>query len=304
MVGSLKRLTQLSQWKPQARERALWVAIVAGPLAMLMSVLLLGVTLFAISRSPKPVNVYRSIADTQRVEHFASDSLLLSLGGTTAVEQKLLERKADEQSLDLSVTGFEVYNITPVDIERYPGTDAVEWVVTMAVSRVVPGADGKPRTNTYVVTILERDGSLQLLTLPRIVNPEMGRFTVDSSYTVAVDKKAPLGTSLEGFLSAYLTGGQGVSLRDYVSAGFNEPAISGSPYRSVEVEWIRAVSGTKDVSAGKPGDSVSALARVKASASQDTWTVMDFPVRMSMADNGNWWVDGFDSPLRWGKIGK
>jgi hypothetical protein len=286
MVGSLKRLTQLSQWKPQARERALWVAIVAGPLAMLMSVLLLGVTLFAISRSPKPVNVYRSIADTQRVE------------------QKLLERKADEQSLDLSVTGFEVYNITPVDIERYPGTDAVEWVVTMAVSRVVPGADGTPRTNTYVVTLLERDSNLQLLTLPRIVNPEMGRFTVDSSYTVAVDKKGPLGKSLEGFLSAYLTGGQGVSLRDYVSAGFTDPAISGSPYRSVEVEWIRAVSGTKDVSAGKPGDSVSALARVKASASQDTWTVMDFPVRMSMADNGNWWVDGFDSPLRWGKIGK
>lgn len=304
MSGNLRKLTQLSQWRPRARERALWVAIIAGPLSLLLSLLLVLGVMIVIARTPKPVDVYRAIAATQRAEHFASDSLLLVLAGNSSMEKKLIARKSDEESIPLSINGFEVFTISPVDVQRYPGTDgAVEWVVTLSATRVVPGTDGVPRTNNYLVTLIERNASFQLLTLPRIVNPTTESFTVASAYTAAVDKNGALGKALNGFVTAYLTTGQpGVSLRDYISAQFTGSPITDSPYNAVDIEWIRALNGSKDISTAKPGDVFNVLVRVRASASQDTWTTLDIPVQVSMADNANWWVDGFDSPLQWGKI--
>lgn len=304
MATNLRKLTQLSQWKPRARERAIWVAIVSGPLALLIALLAVVVMAASLSKVPAPVNTYTAIADTTKVQNYARNALLLWLGGNTGQEKPLLARNTAERSVDLSNAGFEVFSVDPAGVERHPGSDAVEWVVTLSATLVVPGSNGAPQVSTYAVTVLDRDGSYQLLTWPRIANPPTETFTVSSKYTVGVEKNGPLGKALDRFVVAYLTSvGSNTSLGQYVSAQFAGAPIANTPYSSVEIESIKSLAGSQTVSAAKPGDTLSVLVRVKAGASVDTWSVMDLPLRVSLGDNNIWLVDGFDNPVRWGPIG-
>lgn len=302
MASNLRKMTQPTQWKPQARRRATLLAIYSGPLALAL-VLLLGLATFAsFGKVPKPVDTYAAITETTRVQNFARNALLLWLGGTVTSEKPLLARSSAAQTISLSETPFEVRSIDPSDIERFPGTDAVQWRVTLSATLVAPGSP-TPQVNRFAVTVLDRDGDFQLLTWPYIVNIATTEFKVASRYTVPVDRTGPLGQSLDRFATAYLTStGNATSLGQYTSAEFSGAAIAGSPFTTAAIEEIRAMEGSVPLNTAKPGDRISVLVRVKASASLQTWSVMDFPLRMSLSANDVWLVDGFDSPVRWGNL--
>jgi len=303
MGTNLRKLTQLSQWKPQARERAVLLAMISGPLALLLVLVMSVIVVASLSRVPAPVNTYAAIANTERVQNFARNALLLWLGGSKPAEKRLLDRNHAEQSIDLSSAGFEVFSIEPVDVARLQGSDAAEWEVTMAATLVVPGSNGAPQVNTYKVIVLDHDGDYQLLTWPSIVNHANSTFTVNSRYTAPVDRNSALGSALERFVTAYLTStGPNTSLGQYVSAAFTGSPIADSPYSSAEIESIKALEDNPLVANAKPGDQLSVMVRVKASASVDTWSVMDLPLKVSLGDNNIWLVDGIESPVRWGAV--
>lgn len=301
-MSNLRKLTELSQWKPKARERALLFTMISGPLALLLALVLMVMTLTALSQIPKPVNTYAAITDVTRVQNFAQNSLLLWLGGSTSSEKPLLARSSAAPSISLSAVPFEVRSIDPSDIVRFEGSDAVQWLATFAVTFVAPGA-GTAQINRFSVTVLDHDGDFQLLTWPSIVNSESNAFRVASKYTVPVESRGELGESLRRFVTAYLTStGESTSLGQYVSSSFSGTAISDSPYSSVEVVEIKAAAGGPPVANAEPGTQVSVLVRVKAIAAIETWSIMDLTLRVSLGSNNVWLVDGIDSPIGWGPI--
>ena len=302
MVSNLRLLAQPSQWKPRMRERAFLLAIISGPLALLLSLVVTVVTLAAVANIPKPVNTYAAISNVTRVQNYARTALVLWLSGSRSSEKPLLARKTSEQSVELSETGFEVFAVDPVDIVRQQGSDAVEWVVTLSATLVPPGA-GSPQVNRYVVTVLDRDGHYQLLTWPVIANGDAGTFRVASKYTVPIDRNGALSQSLQRFVTAYLTAGnQSASLGQFVSSEFAGSAILDSPYSSADIQQISALADSPQPSTAKPGTQLSVLVRVKAAASVNTWSLMDLPLKVTLGANNVWLVDGVESPIRWGAI--
>ena len=302
MATNLRKLTQLSAWKPRARERALLAAMISGPLALLVALIVGALVVATVANTPKPVNTYTAISSAQKAQNYARNALLLWLSGSKPAEKVLLSRNTAEQVVNLSDNGFEVFTIDPVDIERHQGSDAVEWVVTLSATLVSPGA-AAPQVNRFSVTVLEHEGNYQLLTWPMIVNADNQSFTVTSKYTVPVERTSPLGQAMQRFVTAYLTStGTATSLGQYVSAEFTGTAIADSPYSSADIDSIKALAGSPQPSTAKPGTQLSVLVRAKASASVGTWSVMDLPLRVSLGANNVWLVDGFDSPLRWGAI--
>lgn len=301
-MSNLRKLTELSQWKPRARERALLFTMISGPLALLLALVMMVMTLTAVARIPKPVDTYAAITDVTRVQNFAQNSLLLWLGGSASSEKPLLARSSAAPSIALSEVPFEVRSIDPSDIARWQGSDAVQWQATFAVTFVAPGA-GAAQINRFSVTVLDRDGDYQLLTWPSIVNAESDSFKVATKYNVPVEAGGKLGESLRRFVTAYLTStGEATSLGQYVSSSFTGTAISGSPYSSAEIVEIKAAQGGPPVANAAPGTQVSVLVRVKAIAAIETWSIMDLALRVSLGSNNVWLVDGIDAPIGWGPI--
>lgn len=302
MASNLRKLTDLSQWKPRARQRALLLAAACGPLALVMALMTFMVTTSALTRLPKPVDVYRAINDGAVVSNFARKSLLLWLGGTSTSTKSLMARSSAAHSIELSELPFEVRWIDPAGVQRWQGADAVQWRVTLDATLVAPGS-AAAQINRFAVTVLDHDGDYQLLMWPVIVSPDITPFTVVSKYTVAVGDKNPLHDQLQRFATAYLTSPVGsTSMGQYVSAKFHGSAIADTPYSSATVEQVKSAAGDPQLSTAKPGTQLKVLVRVKASASTKTWSVMDLPLRVSMSENRTWLVDGFDAPIGWGDI--
>jgi hypothetical protein len=299
---SLGKLLQPSQWKPHVRERALVFAVVSGPLALMLAVMTFAVASMILARLPKPVNTYTAITDVTRVQNFARNSLLLWMGGSVSSQPALLARSSAAHKIDLSPVPFEVRSIDPSDIVRWQGFDAVQWQATFAVTFVAPGS-GSAQINRYMVTVLDRGGDYQLLTWPSIVNADTKPFRVETKYTNPVDSKGSLRQSLDRFVTAYLTStGSAASLGQYVSSKFVGSAIADSPYTSAEIQTVRASSSTPVPAKPAPGTELSVLVTVKASASAETWSVMQLPLRVSLGANRVWLVDGIDAPVHWGPI--
>ena len=302
MASNMRLLTQPALWKPKVRERAMLVAIISGPLALVLSLVVAAFTVASVASIPKPVNTYAAISSVARVQNYARTALVLWLSGSKSSEKPLLARKTSEHNVDLSESGFEVFAVDPVDIARYPGSDATEWAVTLSATLVPPGGTG-PQVNRYLVTVLDRDGHYQLLTWPAIINGDSGTFTVANKYTVPVERTGSLGQSLQRFVTAYLTaGGQSASLGQFVSSDFTGSAILDSPYSSAEIQQILVMDGSAQPSSAKPGTQLSVMVRVKAAAAVTTWSIMDLPLKVSLGANNVWLVDGVESPVRWGSI--
>lgn len=302
MASNLKKMTRMSEWKPQARERALLFSIIAGPLALLLSAAMVVLMAVMLTRLPKPVNTYSAITDVTRVQNYARNSLLLWMGGSTSAQKPLMQRSSASQSIELSPVPFEVRSIDPSDIVRWQGSDAVEWQATFAVTYVAPGS-GSAQISRYMVTVLDRDGDYQLLMWPSIVNVDTTPFKVATKYIDPVDSNGSLAQSVGRFATAYLTStGGATSLGQYVSSKFEGSAIADSPYTSAEVLEIKAESGTGQLGNAKPGTEARILVKVKAMASVQTWSVMHLALRVSLGSNDVWLVDGIDAPIGWGAI--
>jgi hypothetical protein len=317
-VSKVKQLSQVSSWKPKARERAVFLALIGSPIAMVMSLFCVLVLVKAMNRIEKPADTYSAITDVTRVQNFARNSLLLWMGGSQMSERPLLARSSASKSIELSEVPFEVRSIEPSDIERWRGSGGkhkglfgskeatevtvAEWRVTFAVTYVAPGS-GTVQISRYAVTVLERDHDYQLLLWPSIVNNDTTVFRVESKYVQPIGEKTPLADSLNRFVTAYLTStGGATSLGQYVSSQFHGSAIVDSPYTEATIESIKSAEGDPQLSTAKPGTQLRILVRVKASSSIKTWSIMDLALRVSLGTNNVWLVDSIDSPIGWGAV--
>ncbi|MGC7194420.1 hypothetical protein RA997_23010, partial [Mycobacteroides abscessus subsp. abscessus] len=70
MLSTLGKLFHISQWKPKARERGLVFAMISGPLALLLVVLMLLNTARILAHLPKPVDTYKAITEVTRVQNY------------------------------------------------------------------------------------------------------------------------------------------------------------------------------------------------------------------------------------------
>lgn len=302
MASNLKKVSKMSEWKPQARERAFKFAMISGPVSLFLVVVMVMLMAAMLGRLPKPVDTFAAITDVTRVQNYARNSLLLWMGGSTSAQEPLMLRSSATQSIELSTVPFEVRSIDPSDIERWQGSDAVQWRATFAVTYVAPGSSSA-QINRYAVTVLDNEGNYQMLMWPSIVNIDTQPFKVATKYTDPVDSSGALAQSVDRFVSAYLASEQdSTSLGQYVSSKYVGSAIADSPYTSAEVQEIKASVGTGQTGNAKPGTTVHIMVEVKALASIQTWSIMQLALQMTLGSNNVWLVDGIDAPVGWGAI--
>ncbi|ORB77501.1 hypothetical protein BST46_24165, partial [Mycobacterium timonense] len=134
------------------------------------------------------------------------------------------------------------------------------------------------------------------------VNDTARNFEVKPYYTIGVDLKGPLGTTVANFMTAYYTANNAGVLGRFVTTNFTDTPIAASPYTSVEVKSIQLGKDSIDPSQAKPGDSVSALVPATASASTTTFNTIDATLRLTLSNNKQWLVDGFVSPVHFGAV--
>ncbi|KXO90608.1 Uncharacterised protein (plasmid) [Tsukamurella tyrosinosolvens] len=301
-MASVLKMLKFSEWKRSTLNRAMLYSAIAWPFAIVLSIFSVLLSYGAISKVPKAIDVNRAYSNIVAAQNFAYDSLLLWMAGTTSSEKRLMQRSSAGPNITLSQVPFEVRDIRPAAVVPYKGSDADEWQIVFAVTFVPPGSSSA-QTNNYQVTLLDaRDQNFQLLLWPVIVNPASKPFKVDSKYGDPVDKNGPLGKSLTRFATAYLASpDSSPTLGQYVSNGFGAP-IASSPYTSVELLEVRAERGSPQLSSATEGTTLHVMARVKAMASLQTWSIMDLPLTVQLRGNDVWVVDKIDSPIGWGSI--
>lgn len=302
MFSSLRALTDIYNWKPEAQRRGFKYLVFAFPVMFIMVVMALMLSLLTFAKAPKAIDTYAAITNSTRAQFFAQQTLQLWMTGTPSSEKVLTERSSAARSISLGEVPMEVYTIDPTDVQRFVGADATEWQFTFAVTLMTPSS-GTKQINRYQVTILERKEAFQLLLWPTLVNAPSSPFKAASKFNVGIESSSPIGQSVQRFVSAYYTSDtKEGSLDRLTSSEFRGGPISNSPYTKAELVELKAEEGSTEFRNENPGATVNVLATVKASASTKTWSIMHLPLKMSFSTNKVWVADGFVSPVNWGQI--
>lgn len=286
--------------RPSVQRRAILVSFFTGPISIVI-VLLLGAFLI-LTRPQQPIDTFKALSSYQRAEYFARNFLLVWLAGSPKQESVYKEMTSVDGKLELNPDPMTVTDINITDVNRYQG-DApgeVEWSYTMAASTVPPGAS--PTRNFYRVTFVEKNGAFQVISLPCLTSKGITPIKVASVYGQFAALDGTLGKMLANFAKAYLVpGSDNGALGRYASAQFGDQPIKGAPYTSVRLTAIQ-VSGDKQVTDAKPGDSFNILVTVRASISTTTFTTMQLPLKVSMTPNNQWLVDSITQPVDFGAV--
>ncbi|MDD4865821.1 MAG: conjugal transfer protein [Mycobacterium sp.] len=274
---------------------AAWVAIVA--------IIGLVFWLIRIEASQRPVNVLAEINGYVGAEFFAHNFLLVWLAGGARDAEKLSTMTALPGQPELNPDPFTVLDINAVPpVTRTAAGKETEWGLTLAATLIAPGSSGTSARNYFRVTFVEAGGTYKALMWPRPVNNTARAVQINSSYTHGLDITGPLGAQVSAFMTAFYTKDSAGSLGNFVSSQFSETAIKGSPYTTVQVTSILAAKDTRDTANATPGTTVHVLVAAKAAASTDTFSLINAPLRMTLSNNKQWLVDGFDDPVHFGAV--
>lgn len=251
----------------------------------------------------QPVDVVSSVGDVSDVQNWASDYVLVWLGGTgpragqsTSPNQQSLDARSSVPfSFKLAQTPASVSQVRPYGTPKRMGDAGTYlWSLTFEATVTFPG-EQQPRRNFYAVDVVESNSTYQVVALPRQVVPETVPFKATTQYTERATEGSAMFTSAQNFASAYLTPSANGNLGSTVTGKFTGTPITGSAYSSakvLDVVWV-GVSKNVDVNHAKPGTRVNALVTVQATVSSATYQVMQLPLEMSVMENGQWAVDGF-----------
>lgn len=309
--GDRKKRKSLSDLTPKARR-----GLVVGTASLVALGSLLGMTSFVqnVTRPPeKEVTVSTEVARTNNVTAWSRNFLLLYLSGTGAgagssrqtsneftidamSSAPLGSEAAGTAGIKLPPTSLETADITPVNAVKYEVQGYTLWRMTMAATAKVPGTN-KPQRFTYEFDVVEVNGGYQVTALPRMVGEAGFDFTTSSVYSNAVQEGNPIMQSAQAFVDAWLVPGSGTGLGSTTSAEFGGTPPANSPFKKATVQSVTYFTpyGGVDVTMPKPGDAIEALITVRAEVSSTTWNTMQFPVTMSVLENGQWVISAMSS---------
>jgi hypothetical protein len=283
--------------RPAVQRRALLFSVFAGPLALLVALATLVVTV--VTKPPATGDINAIITSYTRAEYFARNFLLVWLAGTPKNASQLEAINSATDTISLNPEPMTVTDINVIDVLKTPADPETEWAFTLAATTVPPG--GTMSRNYYRVTFVENNGSYQAITLPRLTNREVTPIKVETVYGNPVDLRGVLGTNIANFTKAYLVPGDSGNLGRYASEKFVGGSIANSPYTSVQITGI-AVAGDVDPIDAEPGTSLEIMVTVKASISTTTYTFMQLPLRVTQTSNGQWLVDSITEPVDFGEV--
>ncbi len=276
-----------------ATAAAAWVALL-GVVAL--------TTVLLVRTAPKPVDVLSEINDYVSAEFFARNFLLVWLAGGPTEAGKLVSMSAMSGQPEMNPDPVTVTDINAVPpISRTPAGKETEWAITLAATLIPPGA-GRAVRSFFRVTFLEAGGTFKALMWPRPVNDTSRAVQIAPFYTQGVGLTSPLGTAISNFMSAFYTSNNAGALGRFVSAEFTDDPIVNSPYTSVAVKTITAAKDSPDPATAQPGDTIHLIATAKAASSTTTFNTIDAPLRVTLGNNRQWLIDGFDEPVHFGAV--
>lgn len=292
--------------RESAKKKFVVWSVYMGWVSMLISLLLVLVVAVTIWTIPSRVDVNKEQSAYARAEFFARSFLVAWLSGSNKSEATVDAMKrmssAPGDLSKINASPMKVTNINTVDV-LWTDTDSpsvVEWAFTMGATLAPPG--GKVGRSFFRLTILEKDKSYQVIVLPRPVNVGVDAIKVDTVYNGSVDTTSELGTLLGNFATAYLVPSQSGRMGGYVTENFKDAPISSVPYVSVSIPKDGINFAGKDPSTAKAGDKIDVLVTVRAAVTGETFNIVQLPLRVQMANNGGWLVDGITEPVNFGAI--
>lgn len=286
--------------KPSVQKRFLFISMISGPVALVLTVLF-GV--YTVLRMPTDiVDVHKELMSYTRAEYFARNYTLAWLAGSSKQNTTIDSMTSASAKLTLNPDPMTVTDLNMVDVLWTPTADPAitEWAFTVSATIIPPG--GTSSRNFFRVTLVEKQGAFQAITLPRITTRDIVPIRVNTVYVVSTDVNGVLGKIVSNFMKAFLIPGDSGSMGRYVSEAFTAKPISGAPYSSVKVTGINIADGYPNPVDATPGQSVEIMVTVRAFVSTTTYNTMQFPLRVTMTSNGQWLVDSITEPVNFGEV--
>ncbi|MFE5029876.1 hypothetical protein ACFRAO_42990 [Streptomyces sp. NPDC056656] len=290
---------------------AVWVAVAAGPLALVSSC----ARPDAVTTAQQPVTPAKKSVTTESVTPGGYAELVMSLWLAAGTEDSPAARELATIAPSVPLPQWDGKQAPTVD--RLAAVRTVRqrhgaWSVTVAAQLAEPTRaateDGKSAAGRggvvryFAMPLLAQDagrtpGAGQTFTVtaaPMEVAAPTAQEAPDSPYEHAVPDDSPLATTTQEFLTAYLGAAEGADR--YLAPGVQLPALGApSPYASLQVDQLRSVQDTD----GQPGSGPSTV-QVQAEITATDTSGAHWPLSYALtlhARDGRWEVTALDSGL-------
>lgn len=212
----------------------LWVGLVAGPAALVFGLVRPPAVLVqAATQTTAVVD-----ADEQTAVSGFAEAFVVSWLTTVDGDQDELEPFMPGESSTITLPRV----ATAVDQVTTSGLVETQvphlWSVTVSAVVTDPTGPGTPGRRWFRVPVVFTDGAMVAQTLPAPMAAPASAETLETGYGYQADSGGPVGTSVQEFLDALLTGRGDVSR--YIAPGTDLAAIVPAPYDAVKVDQIVA----------------------------------------------------------------
>lgn len=287
--------------RTEHRHRAVQWSLVAGPVSLILTLLMAFTLLAAWPKSTDPLDFTREQSRFDAAQNWGRNYLLLWAAGSSKQISTLAAMTSAQAQLKLPSTPYVIQEITPATTESIPAGEDTEWVLSYDTLVVVPGQSSVMRVR-YTFNVVQHLDGYQVIALPRPTTQTTTPFKVTTVYTAGIGEDSSLAIAAKNFLRIYLTGGGDASLGSTVSSSFRGRPLTRSPYTAVTTLSIFSTATPYQPSAG---DSASILVTVQGNATADTFHISQYPLTMVYTDQGQWVVDGIEDAVDFGhsKVG-
>lgn len=286
-VAPVASWTGSDRWLAKGASGLLWLLLLTGPAALLLSVAAVSSSVGARPPAAAPVTVDRS-SDAAAAGELAQRLVLAWLTSAQGSEQAVTSLLAPGWSVTLPEVPYQVTEPTTSAIRRVGDV----WSVTVAAT--VTDQDKRRSRQFFLVPVVVDGASVTALALPApVAGPASGAAVQSLAYRFPVTATGSVAQTVAQFLAAYLTGSGDVTR--YVSPGAVAPiaAISPAPYAEVRVTDVR--SATDAVASESPGagDSLRVLAVAEVASNEKQRTSVSYALSLR-ARAGRWEVLALD----------
>jgi hypothetical protein len=284
----------------QATRKAFLTTIIISWLAFLMS--FGGCTVDLLRKPPQRVEVQREIGEYTSASFFARNFITLYLTGKKEDSQALGRMTVITEPPKLPDHPYTILDVNLVEPKRITAGSNTEWTFVAGVTLIPPGTGGAQRNYFFINLLESRDKTFRAMSWPRLVNYTTPAFEMKTLYTQGVALHGPLGLMLNNFVTAFYQSGNPGQLGSFITQNFSEKPITRSPFTSIEVQTIAASQDSPNPSDASPGSTAHILVTVKGSSASDTWSVFQAALEVTLGDNNQWLVNGFDDAIDFGEV--